>query len=201
MKDDAPKRNSIVSSPDYRALTGQKLKQYRLECEFSMDDITDMTGIPKRTVTDIEKGKTTNIDYYVEYARAVQYPLETLTDFGIPLTPRFELSAEKRDKIRLTALVRRYILESGFLNEARFADDIFKQLVSLKLIPDDKDYATRIPGILRNLTAAGTVNVIEKKGNKNIYTLGQSADVLGNVAETGAAYTQPAKGSGKTKKG
>jgi len=166
-----------------------------------MDDIVDMTGIPKRTVTEIEKGKTTNIDYYVEYARAVQYPLETLTDFGIPLTPRFELSAEKRDRVRLTALVRRHILESGFLNKARFADDIFKQLVDLKLIPDDKEYASGIPGILRNLTAAGTVDVIGKKGNKNIYILAQPGEALRNVAETGSEYAPPAKSADKPKKG
>ncbi|WP_291066926.1 MULTISPECIES: hypothetical protein [unclassified Empedobacter] len=66
-------RRDRLVSPVYREKLGKSLLNKRIELNYTRKDISILTTITENTINSIEKGVTTNIDYYVEYAKAVQY--------------------------------------------------------------------------------------------------------------------------------
>src|SRR5699024_3632381 len=101
-------------SPKYRSILGERLKEKRISLNLTRSDISLMTTIAENTINNIEKGMTTNIDYYVEYAKSVQYPLETLSDFKIKLIPINKLPKERQLTSSLTSKIREHIVNSKF---------------------------------------------------------------------------------------
>jgi len=161
-------RKERLNSPQYRELLGKKLFGKRIELNYSRLDISLMTTIPENTINSIEKGITTNIDYYVEYGKAVKYPLQTLLDFKIPLKPKNDLPKERKDAIKLTAKVREHIVNTDFLSDGKVVADIKEQLLKLKLIPKDLK-SEDISGVMRNLKDDGLVTTGKKVGRKVVY--------------------------------
>lgn len=172
MSTDPIKRQNILISDEYRTLTGKKLKQKRINSDFTIKDIGLMLNIPVRTVIGMENGTVTNIDYYVEFAKAVGYALESLTDLGIPLTPINALPEDRSDNIKLTKLVRKKIVNSNFLKTPRTLAEIVAQLVSSdNTLTNDKNLSKKLSGIMRNLTEDHTVDIASKLGRRNLYQL------------------------------
>ncbi|TDS56526.1 RodZ family helix-turn-helix domain-containing protein [Myroides indicus] len=158
-------KREIITSPEYRTLLGKRLREERLKLKLSVSDIVYMTTISDNTINSIEKGITTNIDYYVEYAKAVKYPLQTLKDFGIALKPFRELI--HNEKVSLTSKIREQVLKTNFLNENKTVAELREYLLKLKLI--DKDItSTDIAGVMRSLLKEGIVTAT-KQGRKNLY--------------------------------
>lgn len=163
------KRKQRLDSPNYRENIGKSLRQKRIDLDFSVSDIAYMTTITDNTVLSIEKGITTNIDYYVEYAKAVKYPLETLHDFKIELVPTRTLPPERQEKVKLTSKIRKSIIETKFLKSGKTVSEIKDELVRLKLIDEKKITSTEISGVLRNLVQDKIIKVASKEGRKNLY--------------------------------
>ena len=151
----------------YRIKIGTKLKQKRLDNCFAIRDIIDMTGISKSTILKIEKGEAKNIDNYVEYAKAVQYPLETLEDLNIKLVPLKELSDERKDATRLTSKIRKYIINTIFLTDGKSISDIRTELIRINQIEKNVK-SVNIAGVMRNLADDNIIKK-EKLGQKNLY--------------------------------
>lgn len=169
---DKSNKKARLVSPEYRGKIGKKLKQKRVELDLSINDIafmTDMTDMTDNTVVSIEKGITTNIDYYVEYAKAVQYPLETLDDFNIKLVPLKSLPDDRKAKANLTGKIRKWIVQSSFLATGKTVSEIKEELVKLKLIEATKVSSTEIAGVMRNFVIDDTIKVESKVGRKNLY--------------------------------
>lgn len=161
-------RKERLVSPRYRELLGEILMEKRIQFNYARKDISIMTTIPENTISSIEKGITTNIDYYVEYGKAVQYPLETLLDFKIPLKPKIDLPKERKDGVKLTAKVREHIVNTNFLSGGKTVAEIKNALVILKLVPKEiKSQA--VAGVMRNLKDDGMVTTAEKVGKNNLY--------------------------------
>lgn len=158
-------KREIITSPLYRTLLGKRLREERLKLRLSVSDVAYMTTISDNTINSIEKGITTNIDYYVEYAKAVKYPLQTLRDFGIALKPLRNLKG--KENLGLTSKVRKYILETSFLNESKTVAELQEHLLKLKLI-DKETTSTKLAGVMRSLLKEGVV-VATKQGRKNLY--------------------------------
>lgn len=156
-------RNSI-----YRENIGHKLKEYRLKNFLSIDDIIFMSEISKSSVLKVEKGTAKDIDLYVEYAKAVQYPLATLTDFNIPLKPLNKLPKDRLEAVNLTAKIREHIVKSNFLTKGKTVAEIKDELVRLKLVPNDIQ-SVAIAGVMRNLKNDEFIVTGEKKGRKEVY--------------------------------
>ncbi|RXJ45681.1 hypothetical protein [Gelidibacter gilvus] len=160
---------SITNNPsNYRENLGLKLKFYRLGKYLSIEDIIFMTEISKSSIIKIEKGEAKNIDLYVEYAKSVQYPLETLIDFKIPLKPKKELSGERKEATRLTARIRENIVNSNFLKGGKTVADIKTELLRINAI-DQLITSTAIAGVMRNLKQDELVKTGEKVGRKEVY--------------------------------
>jgi transcriptional regulator with XRE-family HTH domain len=153
--------------PIYRVKLGSKLKEIRLEKGFSINDIIEMTSISKSSILKIEKGEAKNIDNYVEYAKAVEYPLENLVDFKIKLEPLNQLSTERKEATKLTAKIRKHIVNTAFLIDGKTIAEIRDELIRINQI-DSKVESTDIAGVMRNLADDDVIKK-EKLRNKNLY--------------------------------
>lgn len=161
-------RNERLVSPQYRELLGKKLMEKRIQFNYARKDISIMTTIPENTINSIEKGITINIDYYVEYAKAVKYSLETLSDFNIALKPINKLPKDRLKVINLTAKIREHIVNNGFLRTGKVVAEIKDELIRLKLVTEDIK-SVAIAGVMRNLKEDGLVKTGEKQGRKDVY--------------------------------
>lgn len=163
----ARKRKERLISPKYRTLLGERLKEKRISLNLTRSDISLMTTIAENTINNIEKGTTTNIDYYVEYAKSVQYPLETLNDFKIKLIPINKLPKERQLTSSLTSKIREHIVNSKFLKGGKEVAEIREELLRKKLIDESVD-STAIAGVMRNLLNDEVMKA-KKSGRKNLY--------------------------------
>lgn len=165
------KRSERIKSPEYRIYIGKQLRQLRIEEGYTLNDVYDMTDIPINTLVGIEKGEVTNIDYYVEYAKAVKYPLATLRQAQIKMQPVKKLPKEQLNRIRLTKNIREQIILTGKLQVGKSSQQILTELENLKVIPENTVTTTEIAGVMRNLIADDVVIVDSKNGNKNNYVM------------------------------
>lgn len=165
------KRSERIKSPEYRIYIGKQLRQLRIEEGYTLNDVYDMTDIPINTLVGIEKGEVTNIDYYVEYAKAVKYPLATLRQAQIKMQPVKKLPKEQLNRIRLTKNIREQIILTGKLQVGKSSQQILTELENLKVIPENTVTTTEIAGVMRNLIADDVVIVDSKNGNKNNYVV------------------------------
>lgn len=159
---------SILNSPEYRTRIGEKLKESRKNNSFSISDVAEMLGTSDKTIRNTENGITTNIDYYVEYAKAVKYPLSTLLDFNIKLKPKYPLSSKRAESVKLTSKIRKYIIRTDFLESGKNVSEIRNELLDLKQITKSVS-STNIAGVMRNLVQDEIVKVSNKDGRKNVY--------------------------------
>lgn len=169
--DNISNRKERLKSPEYRILIGKDLRECRQNLGYSLSDICDMTGIPINTILNIEKGVTINIDYYFEFAKAVNYPFKTLHNLNIPIKPTYELSEEKKERSFLTKKIRENIISNKFLGKGKLVEEIIDRLVELNLINREKDSSKEVAGVMRNLVEDCTVKVREKVNRKNIYVM------------------------------
>ena len=169
-KKEVKKRSSRIKSPEYRQAIGAKLREARQEKGYSLSDIKDMTTIPPKTTLEMEKGITINIDYYVEYAKAVEYDFDNLSGVGIELIPSHQLPKKKQERVFLTKKIREYIILPDFLGDGKTTEQIRKHMISLNLI-DESLKSTEITGVMKNFVIDETVKVLTKIAGKNIYAL------------------------------
>jgi len=140
----------------------------RIQLNYARIDISLMTTIPENTINSIEKGITINIDYYVEYGKAVKYPLQTLLDFKIPLKSKRDLPQERREAVKLTSKIRQHIITTNFLSDGKTVAEIKNELVRLKSVPKETK-SQAIAGIMRNLKDDDIVAIGYKTGRKIVY--------------------------------
>lgn len=149
----------------YRRKTGSELKRRRVKEGYSIDDIVTMTSVSRSSIIKIENGNSINIDFIIEYAKAVKYPLKTLKDLGIKLKPLNELNTD--GKINLTSKIREHIVNNKFLKDGKEVAEIRRELLRKKLIGESVD-STAIAGVMRNLLNDEVVKA-KKSGRKNLY--------------------------------
>lgn len=167
MKED--KRSGRIKSPEYRVFIGKEIREYRLNEGYTLADVHEMTTIPLNTLVGLENGKVTNIDYYVEYAKAVKYPLATLRQAKIKMQPAQKLPKEWLQRIKLTREVREHIIIKDFLSKGKSSQQIIDELERLEVIPKNSVTTTEIAGVMRNMIADEIVKIESKSGNKNTY--------------------------------
>lgn len=168
---DRKKRTGRLKSPKYRKAIGGKLRELRQEKGYSLSDLKDMTTISAKTILEMEKGLTINIDYYVEYAKAVEYDFDSLTATGIKLKPLKELPKEKQERVFLTKKIREHVIKSGFLKSGKTTEDVRTYLINKNIIDAKLVTPTDIAGVMRNLVLDETIEVVSKSSGKNTYAI------------------------------
>lgn len=160
---------TINTATLYRKKLGKILKTLRVEKGYSIQDIMYMTRLSKSTVIKIESGEAKSIDFYINYAVAVDYQLASLNELKIKLIPINLLPEELQKKSKLTQKIRQYIIHVNFLNEGKTVAQIHDELIKIKQISAKQVTSTEIAGVMRNLASDNIVKVGGKDGRKNLY--------------------------------
>ena len=162
------KRVKLYTDVNVLAKLGGLLKQQRVRCGLSLDDIVEMTGFPKSTIINLEKGVSSNIHYYIAFGQAVNIsilnPLVT-----IDLKPRYELSPDRRDKLSLTLRIKDLMEGELFFSNTKTVADIIERLSELYDLKYSKEISSGVSRVLLNLTKDGLIKVAGKKGRNNLY--------------------------------
>lgn len=164
-------RSKRITSPEFRTFLGKALKEKRDLLGYTLEDVNFITKIPVKTIISIEKGVAINIDYYVEYSKAVLYDFAQLSTAGIDAKPQKELSKEDKKRTKLTSKVRRHIILKDFLEKGKTVDQILSELVQQETDLNGEITSIEIAGIMQNFIKDNTIRVLGRSGNKNIYVL------------------------------
>lgn len=164
-------RNEIIRSPIYRQILGNKLKTKRLDLGYSLSDMEEMSGIPVNTCLSIEKGKTTNIDYYIEYAKTLEYELPSLFEIEIELGAKNSLSKEKQDRVFLTRKLRVLLVKEKFFIDEKGVKEVKDRLLEKGEVQDSKTLSAEISGVLLNWCKKEEGILIKRKADRknNVY--------------------------------
>lgn len=163
------KRAKIYEADGAKRLIGEKLKLRRLLLEYSLGDISDMTDFSKSTIINLENGIATNLDYYIGYAKAVDFKLSELFDIPVVYNPKYELSEDKKNRIFLSKKIRVLFKENDFFKESVTVDDVIMYFEKQKTLVRTPKLSTDISRILLNWVEDGVLFVAEKRGRNNVY--------------------------------
>lgn len=158
--------------PDATEILGAKLKRKRSDLGYSLSDISEMTGFSTSTIVDMENGVTTNINYYLEYAKTIQYELRELFNIDIGSGGTYPLSPQKLERAFLTRNIKNlHFVENYFLSQ-RDVSAVVKKLDELQILKkEDKNISSKVSAVLINLVGEGLLEIDGKEGRNNLYKL------------------------------
>ncbi len=145
---------------------GQQIKQLRLKYGWNVEDISEMTGFSRSTISSIEKGAETDTTHLIEIAKAIGVQPSQIFNILFDLKPRYKLSQKRKDQKKLTLKIRG-MTEAGFFKEPRIVNDVREQLLGQQKL---KVSAAQISVVLLRLTKEGILQA-SKKGRKNLYSV------------------------------
>jgi transcriptional regulator with XRE-family HTH domain len=160
------KRAKIYINKDVTEKLGALLRKNRIEKSYSLDDLAHMTQFPKSTILNIEKGNSTNINYYVAYGQAVGC---SLLRVEVELKPLYELSPDRKNRQFLTVKIKDLLKETAFFDIKRSVREVLQELKTVYKIDTTKTHSTNVSTIMLNLIEEGAVLLAEKKGRNNLY--------------------------------
>lgn len=145
---------------------GQQIKQLRLKYGWNIEDISEMTGFSRSTISAVEKGAETDTTHLIEIAKAIGVQPGQIFNILFDLKPRYKLSQKRKDQKKLTLKIRGMI-EAGFFKEPRIVNDVREQLFGQQKL---KVSAAQISVVLLRLTKEGILRA-SKSGRKNLYSV------------------------------
>ncbi|UVD79120.1 hypothetical protein NWE55_13460 [Myroides albus] len=150
----------------YKKEIGNRLKLKREKLNYTIDHVREITKISSGSLYRVESGDAENIDFYVKYAKAVDYALSELMDVSLNSVTIYKLKADLKQKVNLTAKVRKLVV-SKYFADYRTVAEIKEKMQSDKLI-DVSVTSGAISNVLNNLRKEGIVISISN-GRKNLY--------------------------------
>lgn len=145
---------------------GQQIKQLRLKYGWNIEDISEMTGFSRSTISAVEKGAETDTTHLIEIAKAIGVQPSQIFNISFDLRPRYKLSQKRKDQKKLTLKIRGMI-EAGFFKEPHIVNDVREQLFGQQKL---KVSAAQISVVLLRLTKEGILRA-SKSGRKNLYSV------------------------------
>lgn len=143
---------------------GQKIKELRVAKGWNIEDIAEMTGFSRSTITAIEKGAETDTTHLIEISKAIGVEPKQIFELPFEIKPRFKLSAKRKDQNKLTLKLRSFV-ENGFFKEPRIVSDVRGHLLSQHRL---KIGSAQISVVLLRLKNEGIIKST-KRGRKNFY--------------------------------
>ena len=125
---------------------GDQIRKLRNDALFSIDDISDMTGFAKSTISAIENGSETDTSHLIEIAKAIGVHPRKLFDVSIDIKPRFKLSQKRKEQNHLTHRIATLFEETDFFDNPKFVKEIIQKLseeYSINLNPTETSVAMR----------------------------------------------------------
>ncbi|SFJ89026.1 helix-turn-helix domain-containing protein [Myroides guanonis] len=145
-----------------------KLRAKRIERGYTIADICKMIGVVKETLSKIEKGESKNIIHLLDYARAVGVEFSSLESMNLSFEPLVPLSEEELNETGLTAIIRKHIINTTFLDTGKVVAQIKDELVGKGLI-DKGTKSNVISNVMSNLLKEKEVSNISKNPSTRVY--------------------------------
>ncbi|MCS7474851.1 helix-turn-helix domain-containing protein [Myroides odoratimimus] len=151
----------------YKKIIGERLRVKREKGKITREAVIDITGVSKSSIIQVEKGAAKDIDFYVKYAKALNYSLSELMDIDFRLVPINNLSSNvKLTTSQVTQNIRN-LLEGSFFSEVKTVADIRKNLLENGLI-EGTVTSNAISAALSNLRKEEIIDA-KKVGGKYYY--------------------------------
>lgn len=145
-----------------------RLRAQRIKKGYTIANICKMICISKGSLNKIEKGESTNIIHLLEYARAVGVEFFSLKAMNLSFEPLVPLSEEDLNETGLTAIIRKHIINTTFLDSGKVIAQIKDELVGKGLI-DKNTKSNVISNVMSNLLKEKEVSNISKKPSTRVY--------------------------------
>lgn len=145
---------------------GEKLRLRRMELELKPNDIAEMSGFTYNTIRNIENGHDTMLSCFIEVCMALNVQPVDIIGSNYNLVPRFELSAARKEKSRLTARINLFY-EKGFFKEYRSSREVVDKILNEY---DVKTTSSTVSVILNRLAKIDLLKIKKEKG-KNFYIM------------------------------
>ena len=107
---------------------GNQIRKLRKDALLSIDDISDMTGFAKSTISAIENGSETDTSHLIEIAKAIGIHPQKIFDISINIKPRFKLSQKRKEQNHLTHRITTLFEETDFFDNPKFVKEIIQKL-------------------------------------------------------------------------
>lgn len=169
MENNKVRKDKLVSS-EYRVSLGEELRKKKEYLCYTSTDISIIISLPVKTIYDIENGITKDIDYYVEYGKAVNYPLATLEDFNIPLTPLGQLEDSRMKQVLIDRILNNEVVTAEFLGNEKTIAEIRDFILLKKVVTVEELEKINLSNKMKALVEKELVEV-RKEGNKNFYKI------------------------------
>lgn len=145
---------------------GERIRRYRKEKGYSMDDVASMTGLSVNTISSIENGGNTYVSHCLAICQALELRPSELFDIQIELKPRYELPPARRNRALTTLRVNK-LLDSGFFNTPRFVESVVEELAQNYGVQID---SSEVSTALKKLNDDGKLT-FSKSGRRNLYVV------------------------------
>lgn len=145
---------------------GERIRRYRKEKGYSMDDVASMTGLSVNTISSIENGGNTYVSHCLGICQALELRPSELFDIQIELKPRYELPPARRNRALTTLRVNK-LLDSGFFNTPRFVESVVEELAQNYGVQID---SSEVSTALKKLNDDGKLT-FSKSGRRNLYVV------------------------------
>lgn len=145
---------------------GERIRRYRKEKGYSMDDVASMTGLSVNTISSIENGGNTYVSHCLGICQALELKPSELFDIQIELKPRYELPPARRNRALTTLRVNK-LLDSGFFNTPRFVESVVEELAQNYGVQID---SSEVSTALKKLNDDGKLT-FSKSGRRNLYVV------------------------------
>lgn len=143
---------------------GEKIRAFRKDRGYSLEDISAMTGFSVNTISSIENGGDTYLSYCIAICQAIGVEPAELFKLELELKPRFELPPDRRTRA-LTTLRINQLYESGFFETPRLVVSVLEEFESTYGVqPESSEVSTA----LKKLAIDGRLQYT-KEGRRNLY--------------------------------
>ena len=141
-------------------IIGKRIYNHRIIEELEIEDVAEMTGFSYNTISNIENGSETYLSYFIEVCLAIGIHPKDMLDVKIKIQPRYELSASRKEKSRLTSRIK-ILISLGYFRTQKLTAEVVKKLkIDYNLNASSKDVSSILGRLLKS----------EKSGNRNLYS-------------------------------
>lgn len=145
---------------------GKKIKTQRIKAKMKIEDLAEMTGFTYNTISNIENGSETYLSYFIEVCFALGSHPKEIMDIDLDVKSRFQLSASRLEKSRLTDRINAYI-QSDYFKTPRTTSEVATKLKE----EHNSDFESKNVSVILLRFAKSKILKINKKGNKNLYSI------------------------------
>lgn len=143
---------------------GERIRMYRKDNGYSLEDISAMTGFSVNTISSIENGGDTYISYFIAICQALGVSPAELFSIDLKLKPRFELPPDRRSRA-LTTLRVNQLFDSGFFETPKLVVSVVEEFaLTYGIQPESSEVSTA----LKKLANDGRLE-FTKSGRRNLY--------------------------------